>query len=148
LENGLARIHWGKFIKVLEDDTSHVKVYAFETKGASSSTAGQKQFKFVPFDSPNTHLFIFREHLHCSPFNGLGRVFQTKKKNILLVAPRSLIEIDESTWSDAVYSHLAAFVWNGPPLQLNEFWKLAASKYLKVMKERQACLGTQCDKVT
>mmetsp|Transcript_21770 Transcript_21770/g.32028 ORF Transcript_21770/g.32028 Transcript_21770/m.32028 type:complete len:156 (-) Transcript_21770:1774-2241(-) len=127
-----------------------MKAYTFETKGASSSTAGQRQFEFVLVNSPslftfaegNPDPFTFKEHLQCTPLNAPGCVFPNLRNDALLVAPRPLIDIDGSTYSDGIYSHLAAFVRDGPPLQVNEFWRLVASEYLKVLKERQVWLST------
>lgn len=119
----------------------------FETPGTSWLTSDTTPFEFVLVDEPalrafaegNPDRYAFAEHFNvalrqddknavCS-FTNLGG-------DSTLVSP--VPPSDNGHDNDASYSHLAIFVRTAPKSQVAEFWRLAATTYLHVLKNKQS----------
>eukprot|EP00565_Helicotheca_tamesis_P006679 CAMPEP_0185740040 /NCGR_PEP_ID=MMETSP1171-20130828/36836_1 /TAXON_ID=374046 /ORGANISM="Helicotheca tamensis, Strain CCMP826" /LENGTH=258 /DNA_ID=CAMNT_0028411775 /DNA_START=89 /DNA_END=865 /DNA_ORIENTATION=- len=149
--NEAAKKHRQDFVNILANSTPHMKAYAFETKGASHSTANTRQFEFVLVDSPyldngSCDPYAFQDHFQsvAKSSNAPACVFPNLGNDAILVAPLPLLDHESrSTLSNnKVYPHLATFVRNGPSWQVNEFWRMVTTEYLKVLNERQVWLST------
>ena len=86
------------------------------------------------FAENNPDQYAFSEHFNaCKQRNNGDTIcsFANLGGDASLVSP-----IQQSTTDDATYSHLAIFVRNAPKEQVSDFWKLAASTYLDVLKQK------------
>jgi len=113
----------------------------FETPGTSWQSSDEDQFEFVIGDKPALRLAegkpnraAYAEHFKASleknRENGVCS-FANPRGDAILVSP-----LPQSNVDDTVYSHLAVFLRKARKSQVEEFWRLSASRYLEKLKSK------------
>ena len=114
----------------------------FETPGTTLQSSSSDQFEFALVNQPALQRFAegmpdkmaFDEHFNtCKKIEKDKTVcsFANLGGDAELVSP-----LPQSNNDDKTCSHLAIFIRNAPRDQVTEFWKLAASTYLNVLKQK------------
>ena len=114
----------------------------FETPGTTLQSSSSDQFEFALVNQPalqrfaegNPDKMAFDEHFNTCKKNEKDKTvcaFANLGGDAELVSPLPQSNVDDKT-----FSHLATFIRNAPRDQVTEFWKLAASTYLNVLKQK------------
>jgi hypothetical protein len=119
----------------------------FEMPGTTWDTSDASQFEFALVDMPALDAFVnrsgpdrdaFGEHFESSSSSSsCGRMtsvcaFPNLGGDATLVSPVPLGDAS----NDVTYSHLARFVGGAPEGQILEFWNVASSTYLDVLRRK------------
>ena len=118
-------------------DTAPYESVLFEGPGTSWQSSEEDPFQFVIIGSPTLRRFAgnshdrdgFAEHF-CSSYNSVC-TFANRDGNMPFIAPLPQRDVD-----DSVYSYLSDFIRQAPKSQVFEFWRVSASKYLEVLKQK------------
>ena len=113
--------------------------YFWETPPASKATAGRK-FEFVVVDGPafqrvSPERAAFEEHFSKDADRDGIVTFENLGRDATLIVPCPLAD-------DATYAHLAAFVRNGPPTQVDALFKSVGETAVRLLSERPRWLST------
>lgn len=116
----------------------------FEVPGTTWDKSDVTRFEFALVDAPELDAFVdrngpdqdaFKEHFESSSCDrGTSSVcaFANLGGDATLVSPLPLGEVT----NDATYSHLARFIRGAPGNQIMEFWSVASSTYLDVLRRK------------
>merc|ERR1711982_112501 len=119
----------------------------FEAPGTTWQSSNDHQFEFAIVNQPALQQFAesnpdrdaFEEHFDaCLMKNNISKndpltvcSFANLGGDAMLVSPLPQTNIDDSH-----YSHLAVFLRHAPKSQVAEFWRLASTEYLHVLKQK------------
>lgn len=113
--------------------------YFWETPSASTPTAGRR-FEFVLVDAPSfQHVrperAAFEEHYSKDRDRDGVVTFENLGRDATLIVPCPLAD-------EASYAHLAAFVRNGPPQQVDALFKSVGEAAVRLLSDRPRWLST------
>lgn len=120
------------FVQLLRD--APPAAYRWETPPVTNATL-DRQFEFALVDCPRLirtpDESAFAEHFRAPPDETTVAVFPNIGGDAVLVVPRPLKDVPPPIDNNA-YVHLAAFVREGPPEQVDAFWQAVG----RAMRER------------